>query len=164
MTKWDSFCVNDHPFLPHLHFLILPSCLRHTFRTEFRFSTTCSQGCLEEKGYHQSGQFPAPVEQIWTLHGDEDALLSPKYWEQLQEVTLPDPFVLTPVWFSEWLTLTNRALMIHEQWIHGISEKENGKSIPGKGNSICTGYVADESGLTRGLKKTPVWLEAWKQG
>ena len=35
----------------------------------------------------------------------------------------------------------------------GSQRRRTGKSIPGKGNSICTAYVADESGLTQGLKK-----------
>ena len=144
-SEIEFLCVNNCSFLLHLHFLTLLSCLRlNSLGWNPDFSATCFQGCLEEKGSHQSGQFPPQGGQIRMLCGDEDAPLLPKNWEQL-------------LWFSEWLTLSRHTLMIDEQRIHGISEKQKRKSIPAKGNSICKGYVGDERGFLWGLKKMPEW-------
>lgn len=67
------------------------------------------------------------------------------------------PFPIMIVWFREWFTPLTYYVLLTDEWsFRGISEKEQGKCIPGRGISTSEVSVADGSGFMWRLENANV--------
>lgn len=138
-----NFCVDKRPFPWHSYFLILFCCLKHTLQDSVQiFYRLFPRLPLRER-------WP-PDWALFTTNGTN--LIATWGWShstvaQSWAGPLPAPFLLW-LWFCEWLApLTYYALLTDEWSFHEMSEKEQGKSIPGRGTSTSEVSVAEGSGF-----------------